>query len=109
MEKIKKDTYILFNINQGSEKEIISFLSAELKTHLSDNVIVDVSSLSLSENLLFNINELSDMHKDNGMSFVTVVSGISPEDVEETFIICPTLKEAEDIIVMENLERELGF
>ena len=109
MEKVLKENYILFSFIKGSEKEIISFLSAELKTHLSDNVIVDVSGLSVSENALLNLNELSDLHKENGMSFVTVVAGISPDDVEETFIICPTLKEAEDIIVMENLERELGF
>ncbi len=109
MEKILKENYILFNIIKGTEKEIISFLSAELKTHLSNNVIVDISSLSMSKNALFSLNELSDLHKENGMSFVTVIAGISLDDVEETFVICPTLQEAEEIIVMENLERELGF
>jgi len=109
MEKIVKDNYILFNINESSEKEIISFLSTELKACLSKNVIVDISKIDVSANTLLNLNELSDIHKENGMSFVTVIKNVSPEDVEETFTICPTLQEAEDIIAMENLERELGF
>ena len=108
MKKESKETHILYSEN-NSEKDIISFLAEELKSHSADNVIVDVSGLELSEGTLLELNKISDSHKENGMSFVTVVLGISPDDAEETFIICPTLQEAEDIIVMENLERELGF
>jgi len=108
MKKESKETHILYSEN-NSENDMISFLTEELKTHSSDNVIVDVSTLELSTDTLSELNKLSDLHKENGMSFVTVVSGISPDSVEDTFIICPTLQEAEDIIVMENLERELGF
>jgi cell division GTPase FtsZ len=108
MKKESKETHILYTEN-NSENNIISFLTEELKSHSADNVIVDVSGIELTDNTLSELNKISDSHKENGMSFVTVVSGISPDDVEETFVICPTLQEAEDIIVMENLERELGF
>ncbi len=108
MKKESKETHILYSEN-NSEKDIISFLTEELKSHSTDNVIVDVSGLELTDITLSELNRISDSHKESGMSFVTVVSGISPDNVEDTFIICPTLQEAEDIIVMENLERELGF
>lgn len=108
MNKEIKETHILYSEND-SDNNLISSLTKEIKVHSSDNVIVDVSGLELSEKTLLELNKLSDSHKENGMSFVTVVAGISPEEVEETFIICPTLQEAEDLIVMENLERELGF
>ena len=108
MNKEIKETHILFT-EVDSKNNLISFLKEELKLHLSDNVIVDVGGLKLTDNSLLELNKLSDRHKENGMSFVTVVAGISPDDVEETFIICPTLHEAEDLIIMENLERELGF
>ncbi len=108
MTKEIKDTYVLFS-EIDSEKDFISTLNEQLKDHLSDNVVVDISALNISENNLKELNNISDIHKQGGMSFVVVVKGISPDDVEETFTICPTLQEAEDIIVMENLERELGF
>ena len=108
MDKEVKETHILFT-EVDSENNLTSLLQKELKIHLTDNVIVDVSDLKLVDTTLIELNKLSDSHKENGMSFVTVVTGISPDDVEETFIICPTLHEAEDLIVMENLERELGF
>lgn len=108
MKKETKETHILFSENE-SELDLISVLKNKLSTHVSDNVIVDVSGLKLSDSNLSELYKLSDSHKENGMSFVTVVTGVSPENVEETFVICPTLHEAEEIIVMENLERELGF
>ena len=108
MNKEIKETHILYSEND-SENNLISYLNEELESHSSDNVIVDVTGFELTEKTLSELNKLSDSHKENGMSFVTVLTGISPEDVEETFIICPTLHEAEDLIVMENLERELGF
>jgi len=108
MEKEIKETHVLFS-GFNSENIVNSSLNEALKLHKEDNVIVDVSGLEVSENDLSELNKLSDRHKESGMSFVTVVNGVLPEDVEESFTICPTLQEAEDIIVMENLERELGF
>jgi len=108
MNKEIKETHILFT-EANSKNNFISSLNEELKSHISDNVIVGIGNLKLQDNDILELIKISDNHKENGMSFVTVVSGISPDDVEETFIICPTVQEAEDIITMENLERELGF
>jgi len=47
--------------------------------------------------------------KENGTSFVMVYNTINIDDFPENFNIVPTLIEAEDIIEMEAMERELGF
>ena len=48
-------------------------------------------------------------HQQNGISFVIVTKGVNIDDFPETFNIVPTLVEAEDVIEMENMQRELGF
>jgi hypothetical protein len=108
MNKTKKDTHILFS-DFELEKEVLDVLKTELEIHNADSVIVDISNINVSTKLLSELNKLSDIHKENGMSFVLVVKGVSADDVDETFTISPTLHEAQDIIVMEDLERELGF
>lgn len=108
MEKTINETHVLLS-EFKSDKNLISLISNDIKSHTTDNVIVNLSDIKVTEDLLDELNKLSDIHKENGMSFVTVVTNVSPDHVEETFTICPTLGEAEDIVVMENLERELGF
>jgi hypothetical protein len=43
------------------------------------------------------------------MSFVIVVNGIDADKVPDEIVTVPTISEAEDIIEMENIERDLGF
>ena len=43
------------------------------------------------------------------MSFVVIKSGINIDDFPESVNIVPTLQEAEDILEMEAIERDLGF
>ena len=44
-----------------------------------------------------------------GMSFVTIKPSINIDDFPENINIVPTLQEAEDMIEMESIERDLGF
>ena len=43
------------------------------------------------------------------MSFVIVFEGINYDDIPDQIIAVPTLEEANDIIEMENIEKDLGF
>jgi hypothetical protein len=43
------------------------------------------------------------------MSFVMVKPNIDIDDFPETLNIVPTLQEAEDVLEMEAIERDLGF
>ena len=51
----------------------------------------------------------AEQKKENGTSFVVLNSSVNADDFAENLNIVPTLQEAEDILEMETIERELGF
>jgi len=72
----------------------------------NDNLIIDFSNsfnVELDEILLFS--QIAMDHKNNNKSFVIVSGGF---DIDE-IIVVPTFKEAEDIIELEEIERDLGI
>ena len=74
------------------------------------NVILDFSkiiNIDLNKILLFS--QLSEKHRNNNKSFVIVCEGIEFDEVPDEIVAVPTFKEAEDIIEIEDIERDLGF
>jgi len=72
----------------------------------NDNIIIDFSNnfnIDLDEILLFS--QLAMDHKNNNKSFVIVCNSL---DIDE-IIIVPTIEEAEDVIEIEEIERDLGI
>ena len=53
--------------------------------------------------------KIAEQKKENGTSFVVLNSSVNADDFDENLNIVPTLQEAQDILEMENIERELGF
>ena len=74
------------------------------------NLILDFSSIiniDLNKILLFS--QLSETHRNNNKSFVIVCKGIEFDEIPDEIVAVPTLKEAEDIIEIEDIERDLGI
>ena len=74
------------------------------------NLILDFSGLiniDLNKILLFS--QLSETHRNNNKSFVIVCKGIEFDEIPDEIVAVPTLKEAEDIIEIEDIERDLGI
>ena len=84
-----------------------SFIKAE-KELKNVHIIVRVPENSTKENLLLFL-DISTIKKENNTSFVIVNKTINIDEFPESFNIVPTLQEAEDVIEMEAIERELGF
>ncbi|MEQ6124724.1 hypothetical protein AAON49_11015 [Pseudotenacibaculum sp. MALMAid0570] len=101
-----KDSYTLVSIDEGSYEEfqqkIADLNSNHLVVEVSENLNIDESKILLFLNIASNF-------KSNGMSFVVIKSGIDIDDFPENLNIVPTLQEAEDIMEMEAIERDLGF
>ncbi|MCM5663030.1 ribonuclease Z [Galbibacter mesophilus] len=75
-----------------------------------DNLVLNLLSLSnLSANDLMEFLELSRDHRSNKKSFVIVADNINFNEVHDDLVVAPTLKEAYDIIEMEDIERDLDF
>ncbi|WP_339611454.1 ribonuclease Z, partial [uncultured Planktosalinus sp.] len=80
------------------------------KEFKNDNVVVDLlkyNQLSLPELLNFLI--VSNKHRANKKSFVIINEAIDPDVIPEELIVVPTLQEAEDVVELEEIERDLGF
>ena len=52
---------------------------------------------------------MSNIHRQNGHSFVIVTNNIDIDSTPEELILVPTLTEAKDIIEMEEMERDLNL
>ncbi|KGL63920.1 hypothetical protein [Polaribacter sp. Hel1_85] len=106
----KKETYTLITSNENNFSEFYNSFLIEEKKLQKENLILQISSISnptTKEFLLF-LN-IAVQKKENGTSFVVVNSEIDIDDFPENFNIVPTLQEAEDVIEMEDIERDLGF
>jgi hypothetical protein len=110
MKTSQKDNYILISSTENSFAEFIKAFKLE-KLDVAKNHTV----LELSENLNTTLNNLSlflDIATDysaNGMSFVVICNGIDIDEIPDELNVVPTLHEAEDVLEMEAIERDLGF
>jgi hypothetical protein len=106
----KKENYTLITSDENSFSAFYtSFLEKEI-TLEKENTVLQISNEINATNedfLLFLSN--AEQKKENGTSFVIINSNINIDDFPDNFNIVPTLIEAEDILEMEAIERELGF
>lgn len=106
----EKENYKILEDENG---DLVAFADELTKRH-SDfkefNLVIDLldhKNLSAEELLMFL--ELATIHINNKKSLVIVKDNIEIDKVPEDLIVAPTLREAEDIINMDELQRELGF
>ena len=52
---------------------------------------------------------ISENHRDKNLSFIIIANGIDFDELPDELVVAPTLTEAEDILEMEAIERDLGF
>ena len=90
--------------NANFEKIEASINQAEHK-----NIVLQASINNLNNGNIDKFISISEGKKANGTSFVIVSKEISVDTIPESLNVVPTITEAEDIIEMENIERELGF
>ena len=74
------------------------------------NLIIDLlpyTHLTIEQLLLFI--DISNNHRISKHSFVVVNSALDPDIIPDEIMVVPTLLEAQDVIEMEEIERDLGF
>ncbi|MGB3592121.1 MAG: ribonuclease Z [Nonlabens sp.] len=110
MTSTEKENYILIEDDRNDIKGFAGFLESIFSQFNNKNVVIDLSKYKTVE--LFDLLEylnLSNNHRGNKKSFVIINDALPAEDNPEELLIVPTLQEAEDIIQMEEIERDLGF
>ncbi|WP_415374765.1 ribonuclease Z [Patiriisocius sp. Uisw_017] len=105
------DTFVTLKDEYDDIKDFASFLESQIPNKFKDqNVIVDLmkyENLTLEDLLLFI--KVSNTHRKNKQSFILVNSAIDPDEIPVEMIVVPTLQEGEDVLEMEEIERDLGF
>jgi hypothetical protein len=106
----KKENYTIFTTEKSILSEVLNAFSNNIQKYLTENVFLHISdNLNIkTEDFLVFLNTAS-VKKANGTSFVIIITSLNIDDLPEEINVVPTLQEAEDILEMENIERELGF
>jgi hypothetical protein len=106
---IAKDYTLITSTEATFSEFFTAYTTANLDSDFSHKVV------QLSENLNTTLQDLSlfldiaNNHRSNGISFVVICNGVDIDEIPDEINIVPTLTEAEDVLEMEAIERDLGF
>jgi len=111
---MKIENHKNFVVLEDEKNDIIdfaSFIERQIPSkYKGQNVVLNLlkyQSLELPELLQFL--KASTLHRKDEQSFVIVNDAMAVDDIPYEMLVVPTLQEAEDIIEMEEIERDLGF
>lgn len=77
---------------------------------VGQNLIIDLlHNKNVTEQDVELFQDLSQRHKEGSKSFIVVADGINFNEVSDAIQVVPTVLEANDIIEIEEIERDLGF
>lgn len=109
--QIKEATnYTLISSDEDSFKEFQKSVFKRINDFDKNHLIIQISEeLSIDKKDFLLFLKIAEQKKENGTSFVVLNSSVNADDFAENLNIVPTLQEAEDILEMETIERELGF
>lgn len=110
MKVSEKGHSVTIKDTQGDISAFLTKITQQYKTFEPLNMIVDLSRhIDLSINDIKQFSLLSKQHKKVKKSFVIVVSNLDYNAIPDQLTVVPSLLEANDIIEMEEIERDLGF
>jgi len=111
MKTSQYENYIVIGDQRDDVAKFAHYLERIVPLKYSEkNIVIDLlkyKQFNLSQLLLFL--KISNNHRAAKHSFVIVNDAINHDDIPNEIIVVPTLKEAGDIIEMEEIERDLGF
>ena len=106
-----RDNFVILEDEKDDAKDFASFLEYQIPNKFKgQNVVLNLlayKNLTLQDLLLFL--KVSNLHRKTKQSFVIVNDAINPDDIPFEMVVVPTVQEGEDIIGMEEIERDLGF
>lgn len=103
--------YVVLEDEKNDIMDFASFIESQVSSkYKGQNVVLNLlkyDSLELPELLLFL--KISNLHRKTKHSFVIVNDAIAIDEIPFEMVVVPTIREAGDIIEMEEIERDLGF
>ncbi len=110
MKITQKEEYKLISSDDNSFDKFLKNFEQQYENLKDSHIVLEISSKNnfTEQNILLFL-KYADIQRENGMSFVVIKKGVEVDNFPENFNIVPTLIEAEDVIEMENIQRDLGF
>ncbi len=106
----KQDNTTIITQEKTSVIELVKKLDVLYDRYKSDNIIVCLTSLKpIPRQEINEFLRISKAHRKTKLSFVIVSGKVDFDDLPDELLVVPTLKEAYDVIEMEEMERDLGF
>lgn len=111
MKVSSQDNFVIVKDESKDIDNFIFLLNPLMTSQFKDqNLIIDfIESNDFALEDLSKFKSISNLHRELNKSFVIVSGALNPNELPEDMIVVPTLQEAEDLIEMEEIERELGF
>jgi hypothetical protein len=102
--------YTLISSDEDSFQEFQKSVFKKINDFDKNHLILQISEeLNIDKKDFLLFLKIAEQKKENGTSFVVLNASVNADDFPESLNIVPTLQEAEDILEMETIERELGF
>lgn len=106
----KDNNITLITQEKSTITELVKKLQVTYPKFKNDNVIINLSVLnSITLQDIIEFLEISNTHRRAKHSFVIVTDQVNLDEMPDEIAVVPTLKEAYDLIEMEEMERDLGF
>jgi bifunctional ADP-heptose synthase (sugar kinase/adenylyltransferase) len=104
MKVSEKNQYTLIKLQESS---LIEFKKRFDEINSNHIIVILSEDFNMNEKNISFFLEVTKIQKTNNKSFVVVKNGIDIDKISELLNITPTLVEAEDILEMETIERDL--
>ena len=110
MKVITKGHTVIIKDTEGNIVEFLEKINNQYNTFKDYNLVLDIShdkSVDVKSIKIFS--DLIKMHKKGKKSLVLIVQDIDYNKVPVSITVVPTQLEAQDLIEMDEIERDLGF
>lgn len=106
----KEDNITIVIQQKSTIIELVKKMQSTYPKFKNDNVIVNLSVMkTVTRQDIIEFLDISNQHRHAKHSFVIVSDKVSLDETPDELVVSPTLKEAYDIIEMEEMERDLGI
>ncbi len=110
MKTVRKENFLLIENDADSLTDFLSELAKHHDDFKDENVVVDILQYKdIETDSLLGFLEISNFHRGHNKSFVIVNDAVGIDELPDELVVVPTLQEAEDMIQMDEIQRDLGF
>ncbi|NIJ44543.1 hypothetical protein FHR24_000982 [Wenyingzhuangia heitensis] len=102
----EKHTLLTAKTSFDAFKQELSNVFGDFK---DQNIVLDFSNIKVTEEDIQSLEKYAETQAENNLSFAIIAVNFDADAFEEELNVVPTLTEAEDIIDMDEMTRDLGF